>query len=180
MRGKKIAIGGSITLTAGNQVFQQGTGGEIVLSAGEGPIDDFGVGGPGGNIVLNAGAGGRGAITSTTGEGGSFILNAGIAGNDNRGVAGGGLQFTAGSGPTSTQGISLAQGDGGAVSFTTGSVPTIPFATTGNGGNFVITLGAGNGVGSRSGLLIINNVPTSDPGITGAVWKSGNTLMISG
>lgn len=47
-----------------------------------------------------------------------------------------------------------------------------------NGGDVIITPGALVGTG-RQGLFIINNLPTSDPGVTGAIWSNSGVLTVS-
>lgn len=47
-----------------------------------------------------------------------------------------------------------------------------------NGGNVAIQAGSGDGTGTN-GLIILNNLPTSDPGVTGALWNDSGTLKVS-
>lgn len=47
-----------------------------------------------------------------------------------------------------------------------------------NGGDVVLTPGTGYGTG-RQGLVILANLPTSSPGVTGALWNDGGTLKVS-
>ena len=54
-------------------------------------------------------------------------------------------------------------------------------ATTGsgaNGGDIAMEAGAGDGAGV-AGNIILNNLPTSNPGVTGALWNDGGTVKIS-
>lgn len=50
-----------------------------------------------------------------------------------------------------------------------------------NGGNIVLTGGAGSGTGSR-GLIVVDlsSLPTSDPSVNGALWLNSGTLTVSG
>jgi hypothetical protein len=47
-----------------------------------------------------------------------------------------------------------------------------------NGGNVTLKAGTGDGTGTN-GLIILANLPTSDPGVTGALWNDGGTLKVS-
>ena len=47
-----------------------------------------------------------------------------------------------------------------------------------HGGDVVLTPGTGYGTG-RHGLVIIANLPTSNPGVTGALWNDGGTIKVS-
>jgi hypothetical protein len=47
------------------------------------------------------------------------------------------------------------------------------------GGNLVLQAGLKATGGGANGLIILNNIPTSDPVVLGALWNSSGTLMIS-
>ena len=47
------------------------------------------------------------------------------------------------------------------------------------GGNLVLQGGLKASGGGANGLIILNNIPTSDPSVAGALWNSSGTLMIS-
>jgi hypothetical protein len=66
---------------------------------------------------------------------------------------------------------------GGQINITGGNGAS---ASAGNarGGDVVIRGGIGYGTG-RVGLVIMSNLPTSNPGVTGALWNDAGTLKIS-
>ena len=47
-----------------------------------------------------------------------------------------------------------------------------------NGGDIAMEAGAGDGAGI-AGNIILNNLPTSNPGVTGALWNDSGTVKIS-
>lgn len=47
-----------------------------------------------------------------------------------------------------------------------------------DGGDVVLAGGAGDGTG-RQGLVMISNLPTSDPGVSGALWNNAGTMKVS-
>ena len=53
-----------------------------------------------------------------------------------------------------------------------------PSATNADGGDVIITGGTGSGTGSN-GLVLMTNLPTADPVVTGALWNDAGTLKIS-
>lgn len=50
-------------------------------------------------------------------------------------------------------------------------------AGAGIGGDLVFTPGAGDGI-ARNGLVFLN-LPTSDPGVSGALWNNAGTVKVS-
>ena len=48
-----------------------------------------------------------------------------------------------------------------------------------NGGDVVLSAGAAATGSGRAGLVILANLPTSSPGVTGALWNDSGTLKIS-
>jgi hypothetical protein len=63
--------------------------------------------------------------------------------------------------------IEILAGDGSANS-----------AGNADGGDITLTAGTGHGTG-RDGLILLQNLPTADPVVTGALWNDGGTLKIS-
>lgn len=158
-RGGNIAIQ---TQTGGNT---SGNGGQILLETGAG---QFGTG-DGGLIQISTGN------ANGTGGGGLFAIDCGHALSSGNG---GSIQMRAGtSSPTGNGGtVSFAggragTGNGGSIGLTTGA------ATVGTGGDFILTFGTGS---VRNGLIIANNIPTSDPSVSHAVWNNGGFLVFSG
>lgn len=65
-------------------------------------------------------------------------------------------------------------GDGGGILVRSGN------GTSGDANGGDVTLQPGNGTGTgRNGLLLLNNLPTSDPVVAGAVWNDAGVLKIS-
>jgi hypothetical protein len=181
--------GGDLALNGGSATVA-GAGGDVNITAGSGLGDDGGtvllVGGASdtgspGNVIGRAGNGTAGASvifsagTGSAGNGGSVQFN---AGNDNGNVAtGGAVQFMAASGLAGGA-VVFAAGNGngngaGGINLTTGSD-----GTDGNGGDVTFTYGTGTGAGKRNGLLF-PNLPTSNPGVSGAAWNNAGVVTIS-
>jgi hypothetical protein len=99
----------------------------------------------------------------------TFIVSpADRGGNTGVGIS---LKLIAGEGSTATTGSA-----GGSVNIS-GAVAR--GSGNNNGGDVVLSAGvAGTGSG-RTGLVILANLPTSSPGVTGAIWNDGGTLKIS-
>lgn len=149
-----------------------GAGGAVEIRAGASTDDDGGVisvlGGDGdvngGGITINAGS-------ANTGEGGSFNANAGASTSG----PGGSLGFSSGSGDTLggdvvfNAGLGFT-GPGGNIYFNSGG----SFGSA-QGGDITFNYGSG---GTRNGLFF-PNLPTSDPGVSGAAWVDGVTVKIS-
>lgn len=128
-----------------------GQGGDIVLTGGNSKNSS------GGGITLETG-GDIGA-----GSGGDIELRAGFAG----GGALGATIFAFGG---------FSSGEGGSVSLGGGAAA----AGSGlHGGDIVLEPGAGNGAG-RHGTIVTSGIPTTDPGVAGALWLSGGQLVVSG
>ncbi len=119
----------------------------------------------------------------TTGYGGGIYLNAGAGGNaggggragvyGGYGYAGGGRGYLKGGGGYYLGGETIVAGGYAASNIGTGGQLYLyggP-AYSGTGGN--LKLSAGNG--SPSGHVLIANVPSIDPSITGAVWRDSVT-----
>jgi hypothetical protein len=161
------------------------------LSVGSGFAFDDGMGTPasGGSLDIYSGSGvnsGNGGPISFTG--GSAVSGTGsaisfVAGAASSGI-GGAVSVSAGGVGTGTPGNVIVtagsastEGPGGSVSIsaTDGIADTNPDQ---NGGTVTITIGAATGSGTP-GNLIITNLPSSDPGIPGAVYQSSGVLMVS-
>lgn len=106
--------------------------------------------------------------------------NASFYGGDGvNGGAGGSVNFGAGLTDTGTPGsieftggVADTQGNGGNISMFSGD----GVGTNASGGNINLTLGVATGSGTP-GQLIITNLPTSDPGISGALWVDGSNFL---
>lgn len=122
-------------------------------------------GGSGGLLELYSGDG-----DGTFEAGGDFYAYAGT--NTSSGGFGGNMEFGAGTGDTAGSvvfyGGSGLAGKGGSVSF-------VPAGGSTDGGDLNINLpAAGSG---RQGLVIITGLPTSDPGVSGALWVDGSNFL---
>lgn len=119
-------------------------------------------GGPveGGNVAANGGRGAAGHNDDDATGGGSGNVTGGLGGDAEGaglGGRGGDANVTGRDGGTSVSGVG---GDGGDV-----------YLTPGTGG----VGGGGNGVDGN----IIMSLPTSDPGVVGALWNDAGTVKIS-
>ena len=114
---------------------------------------------PGGGINITTGAG--------NGAGASGDLFVATADGAASGSAAGFVIFTGGN---------SNEADAPKIRFTGGSVT----GATGNfiGGDIEITPGSGLNSG-RAGLVFIYNMPTSDPGVSGALYSVAGAVMIS-
>lgn len=101
------------------------------------------------------------------GDGGFTVFNEGV----------GGIAFI----DQNTAGITI-HSTGGEVSIESGS-PTDVLLIKDGGGAGVVIEGDPSDItidpGSTGHNLFLGSLPTSDPGLSGAVWNSGGTLMIS-
>ena len=146
--------GGTINLTVPATQIPFGNSDNLLTSS-----DDFRYYSPNRIIVLGVpGTGGsvRGEADGSGGTSGSFT----VAGGDG---AGGGGDISVTSGASSA-------GDAGNV-FITGEA-----APAGLGGNVTLEAGAG---GAANGDIILANLPTAAPGISGALWRdagAGNVV----
>ncbi len=150
-------------------------GGDINIRGGFGGADG------GGSININGGdsdgtgpsnGGGiylyGGNNEDGTGDGGPFEAGGGYAAAG----AGGRVRFVGGEGGSGVGGNADFESgggstDGGGITFTTGS------GTSGNGGDISFSFGAG---GTRNGLFF-PNLPTSDPGVSGAAYVDGSGFV---
>ncbi len=166
--GQKLtfASGGSSDHAGGLLSFVSGSGatsgGDMNFAAGNGSAGgscSFNAGtsdtGPGGNFTATAGS-----ASATNGSGGTLLLQAGSA-PTGTGLAGGVL-IEAGNGPSTGT-------NGAYIELITG---TDPDAITPGGDIFFAY-----GTGSRNGLFF-PNLPTSDPGISGAMYVDGLTGIV--
>lgn len=139
-----------------------GDGGVIVGFAGNGGAStNAGDGGVGGNITFVAGNGGAAPGSGNGGQGGHSTIYAG-SGGSTEGIGDGGFGGD----------LTLRGGFGGAANGT---------GDGGQGGDTVIflTLAGPGGTPGRNGQLILTNLPTADPTVSGAVWSDTGTLKIS-
>lgn len=154
------ATGANLELLRGN-AQALGDGGEASLNAGTGST------GPGGDISLNGGRGGAGqnggtaTVQGGTADAGDGAYGASIAANNGESNGnGGGLVFAA------ADALSGSGGDGGSV---------------------MVLAGAGDGAGAhgnitfivQGGQVIVTGLPTSDPGVAGALYTTAGALMVS-
>lgn len=159
----KIEMAGDILLVGGNgQIYSElaigldiecldGTGGGIYMQSSNGAPTANGAA-----VVVQAGNGG-----ATSGNGASVQLFPGSS------TVGNG-------GSTQLFGGTSANGNGGGVALTGGNGTESGH----NGGDVYIQPGFGVS-GSGSGHLVLNNIPTADPHLVGAVWNSSGVLHIS-
>lgn len=150
--GGDTGNGGQAFLGGGSGGVTSGNGGAVFVQAGSAPSD-----GAGGTVSITAGSG------AAAGGGGALVGAAGAAGDTGNG---GYVEFDAGNGGASS-------GNGGGVTLAAGN------ATDGNGGSIELDIGQGGGSGVNGNLTIFN-LPTSDPGVSNAVWLDNNCLVASG
>ena len=79
----------------------------------------------------------------------------------------------------SGQGAHVEIYGGGTDTGTSGDISLIGYTpdTSGNGSNINITIGQAGGGGGSNGNLIITGLPTSDPGVSGALWIDGSNFL---
>ena len=158
----------------GTGTFTAGDGGSFSLIAGDGGTTTCGGAGAGGEISFTTGnantgnTGTGGDFNIITGGGASSYMTPGRAGNFDLALGAGGSTASSG-------------GDGGDCNITTGLGGTGGSGSGGNGGDVTITLSAKGTavVNGRDGQLIIVNIPTSDPGVSGALWSNSGVINIS-
>lgn len=192
--------GGAINITGGAGATVNG--GDVNITPGGGGVD-------GGDFTLtlpSAGSGRQGlfvlanvptsdpAVTDAVYRNNGVLLFSGTAGVaavvGNDGSAGDSVTVTGGNGSSTTGGnVGIAGGngntDGGNVQIGGGN------GANGNGGQLILEPGDGDidggdltitlpAAGSgRQGLIIINNLPSSDPGVPGAPYQVAGAMMIS-
>ncbi len=147
--------GGSFEILSGSG-NGSGTGGTFNLQGGDG-----GATGNGGQASI---IGGNGGLTS--GNGGTLFL---LAGNGSQGGSGDGANVSI----YGEQG-GVTGGNGGSSQLFGGDAQ----AGNGNGGNVNLKAGLKDGSGIP-GYIILENIPASDPGVPGAIYRTLGTLMIS-
>ncbi len=160
------AEGGNISLFAGGVQQGDGLAGKIEIHAGP----NF-VSGDGGQLILGSGS-------ASMGDAGNTSINAGSGGLSSG--SGGGISLTPG--PGGNSGGIGSGGGGGDLEMSTGNGGT----PNGVAGDMVHIIGTGVGTG-RDGLFIILRpgvgapigLPTSDPGIRGALWSNSGVVTIS-
>lgn len=168
------------------------------IRAGEGYDDGIGGNSNGGWLDFRGGAavnGGDGGYVefqggmSPTGLGGSYTARGG-EGDGGGGSVGltGGYSNTGGGGPALLAGGGTDSGTPGDATVIAGSVDTsgnggnvVVTATNGvgtnkNGGSITLTVGTATGSGAPGNLIVVN-LPTSDPGISGALWIDGSNFL---
>lgn len=118
-------------------------------------------GGLGGSITLNAGIG------TVSKAGGPITLQAGSANGTTAG-AGGGINLLSGN---------ATEGNGGSIVITATDAATLA-ADDLNGGSITLTRGLKTGAGV-DGQIILANIPSSNPGIPGALYQSAGVVMVS-
>lgn len=165
--------GGNLTFFAGGD-FSGGNGGNFSATAGDGNsgggftfTSGGGLGSGGGLLSFNSGSdtngasGGNIAFRGGNGSGGGGANLFFTGGNDSAAGAGGNVQFTGGNSVNQV---------GGGVTITTGES-----GGAFNGGDITFNFGTG---GSRNGLFF-PNLPTSDPGVSGAMFSNLGIVQIS-
>lgn len=161
--GYNLSVGGDFTFLTGAtrtakiaQAASNTAGDDFTIGAGQAGASSASSGAASGTLNLQAYAGATydGGINNG-GDGGSLNIIAGAGGvgeaNDGTGGNGGSVSITAGIGGTG--------GD-----------------TQGNGGNITLTIGTST---ADDGNFIINNLPTSDPTVAGALWSNAGIITMS-
>jgi len=142
--------GGDVNITAGNPEAGTGTGGDVLITAGTGATDGAS-GTQSGLITLITQAGGN-ATTGVAGNGGDIALTgaAGGAASGAAGTGGNGSRITIvtgiGGATTDAGGGAEVGGAGGRLDLTAndgGSLDAASTGTAGNGGDVLVTPGAG-------------------------------------
>lgn len=165
--------GGNVLIAAGDN--SAGNGGSTNISSGNG-----GATGSGGSFAIVSGS------APVQGNGGSFQLLAGQANGED--VSGGSVNLIAGDGgsggmvePSQGGAVNLFGGNGATGGGEGGSVELAGGSAMGgdsDGGSISITPGLASGVGSP-GFIFVQNLPSGDPGVPGAIYQVGGVLMIS-
>lgn len=106
-----------------------------------------------------------GATPGAGSRGKSLDIQAGSGDDDGVGGFAGGGEVTVDGG--------TAGGQGGSVSVYAGWAKASSGA---DGGDVLLWPGTGDG-GGRQGLLILKDIPTSDPGVSGALWVDGSNFL---
>lgn len=158
---------------AGNNTVIRGKNAATATDSGSG----FNInGGQGGATSGNGGSAQLAAGTATAGDGGAAVVRGGNA--SGAGKFSGSARLAAGIATSGATGgdtnILAGESDSGAGGNTNISGG---YSDSGAAGNVIITPGETN-TGTQ-GQIIINLLPTSDPGISGALWNSAGTLKIS-
>lgn len=175
---------GALSTVRSTQAGTDEAGHDLVISAsnasGTGNL-------AGGNLTISAGTS-EGAAAA-----GSFTMSAGAA---NGSAQGGGISVVAGGGDTGAGGdVYIAAGDsstnnGGTLSLNAGNsngenyggniILTAGYASDGDqdGGSIRLIPGDASGSGVP-GYIIMFNLPTSDPGVSGALYTVAGALMVS-
>lgn len=170
--GSGSAVGGLVSIRGGEGTAN---GGQVEINGGLGPVGAGGsvsIAGASINLTtVDAGFISAQAGNNAAGNGGSVEFRSGSSDDANGGV----LFFSAGEGAVDGGRLEFFSGEGdsgngGNITFETGQT------TTGNGGDITFTFGTG---GTRDGLFF-PNLPTADPGVSGAAWNDGGVLAISG
>lgn len=161
------AIGDSLLADNGNDVAVGTAGTQTNFLAQNGASkDDNGnnVEIRGGDAATGVGAGGFVSLIggfAPGGDGGGTLLRGGTEGGD---FATGGLVQANGA---------TAGGNGGGV-----QVLASNGAGTGDGGDVTIDAGAGSG-GGANGNIILATLPSADPGVPGALYRTAGAVMVS-
>jgi len=150
---------GGFEIVGGDDAVGGVAGGPVSITGGDGSDGD------GGDILITAGG------AETDGTGGAIVLRAGGSASGSAGevevygsdgaLDGGAVYFYGGAG---------LSGNGGKAEFA-------PGAGTVDGGDVSFVLpAAGTG---RQGLIFISGLPSSDPGVPGALYEASGVVMIS-
>jgi len=153
--------------------------GSIVATTAERQFDIFGAAGTGDAAGVSATIGGGSADPTGLGSGGAGLVYGGDGGAN---VTGGEAGIIGGYGAGGTVHPGRVIADAGNGDGTGGGVRIVTAAAHGasdkNGGDLVVTLGVKDGAG-RNGLVFLN-LPTSDPGVVGALYDPGTGVRQSG
>lgn len=195
-------LGGALNLSAGNggaagtciaPTCVAGAGGQVLIHAGDGGLDNVanpggtggnvkivsgsaGPGGQSGNLQLLGGSGGDATLNHTSGLASSISIFGGSGGKSGGGNAasnGAAVAIVGGSGGTDT--VNYGAGTGGALSLKSGPGGTAGSGSGASGGIVTLDTGAATGVAGAAAL----NIGTTNAG-TVTIGRSGQSVLLPG
>ena len=157
--GGADGLGGAVNINGGIGSGEDG-GGVVTIAGGAGVVYNY-AGPPGGAVIISGGD----AETPSTNQGGTVRISGGAS--YGTGTAGD-VILLAGSA------LNLGGGNVTVIGGGTSGLSQYPELTQGN-----IVLNPGQDGSGNFGVIVLQNLPTADPGISGALWNSSGTLKIS-
>jgi hypothetical protein len=180
---------------------------DVVVKAGNSHAA-YVTGGDGGGPVYVTGGDDGGAVYVTGGDGGDVIISGGDTGDvrisgglgggviELAGSVGGPVAITGGadSGGVNIQGgtygaengasdVSITTSDGGGITIAAsaglGGEGRVEISSDGGSGGGIGLVAGDGGITLNTALLVLANLPTSDPAVENAVWNDAGTLKIS-